>query len=210
MSSGSTDSLSANGIVNFDVNTYLEKGTYTANGASMPNIPGISGHTPKSFVHPSSQGFNGKHEESDAFVKRHIESNETEKSSIGWTKVLAGGGVAALIIYAGTKIKSMFKNKKLDGAAKEITQEVTKTGGKIKTFFGNIKNKIKSWFSSEKVQEVAKEVKKETTEVAKNGKFIKGLKIAGIGAACLLGINFIFRLFQGNKTQPQQETAAEH
>lgn len=192
MESNSFDSLSSNGIVNYNVDTYLKTGVMQPPGVSAMYSPSRS-YAPFGTLTPSMTS----QPSSDAFVKR---AGIDKENRTPWGKIITGTVLGGLAVFGGFKIKSAIKRRKANKEAATDTTQETKQDGK-KGFFTRCKEKVQSWFTpkDEKAAKEAEKVAKEAEKTAKKGgKFTKGLKITGIAAAGVLAVLGAFSLIKSH------------
>lgn len=117
MSSKSLDSLAANGIINFDADSYINgtKPRYfgaPSGGTSLPGDIPLTGYgiTPGENLHGEPA--------KDAFISH----NEGEGSPLSMNTIATGGLVVALGLYAASKLKSFLggKSEKAEGLRKHL------------------------------------------------------------------------------------------
>lgn len=205
-SSSSLDSLATTGVIDFDADAYVKgvKPRYVGNPNGAQYSP-----LDQPINSPANFGINGGahlagHPESDAFVKNYNEKKENEegKKLPQWQTWLAGGLIATLALYIGSKIK------------KHIDKNPDFLKG-IKTRLDNLKNDIKNLLNgSNKKPEAKVEAKAEQATETKKGliaklreNFMKLPKKGRIGigvGAGLLGLYAIFKAKSGNNEVPQE------
>lgn len=221
MSSNYLDSLAANGVIDFDADSYI-KGTKprfvgSPEGGSLPFQQPLS---------PVGTPHNGKLSggpQKDAFIKR---AGEEEYKPFSWTGLLAGTIAASLAVFTGFKIKSMITPKskikeddvkspsEVVDRAKETNAKTTLTE-KIKSFYNTCKEKVTGFFGKSKkvvedaTKDAAKKAKESADTVAKDkagfiSKLPTWVKRTGVGVIGILGLYGIYNVLSGNKNQSVQ------
>ena len=183
MGSCSLDNLAANGIIDFDAESYIKgaPAKYVGNPTGYVGLP-----LDRPLLEPSYQGYGvtagaqlSGHPSNDAFVNHE----ETKSSGIPWKGILAGVTLGSLIIFAGVKCKKY----------------VSKCFNKISEGFKKIFNKKSVVTNTNKVIDKAKDA----AQKVKKFKIPKWVKITGGSLAGLLGLYGIYRLLSSRK--PDQE-----
>lgn len=161
-SSSSLDSLANYGVIDFDADAYIKgtKARYVGRpngGEYLPLDQPL--YSPNYGIAPGAH-LSG-HPSQDAFVDR----GETKRTS--WNGIFAGGIIAALAIFGGSKVKEIFT--KNPDKVTEMTSLFQKCKDGVKKFFKNSESKAVEESIKQKTSVVAETAATEAAKTSTNG-----------------------------------------